>query len=70
MPCKNPIKLSTLQGSPVHIPTAINTGFSMVLLAIFAYIHRDRGRVIRGSLSPAQSSGATTPSAPLSNSAK
>lgn len=59
MPCKNPVKISTVAGSPVHIPTAINTGFSVVLLMIFAYIHRDRGRVIRGTMLAPRTSSAT-----------
>jgi hypothetical protein len=40
--------------SPVHIPTVINAGLSAALLIVFAYINRDRSRVIKGTaLGPA-----------------
>jgi hypothetical protein len=38
--------------SPVHIPTVINAGLSAALLIVFAYMNRDRSRVIQGTVAP------------------
>jgi len=57
MGCTNPVKVTLSPKSPVHIPTAINAGFSAILLAIFAYLHRNNSRIIQGT-------PATVPTAP------
>lgn len=52
MPCTNPAKYSMANSSPVHIPTVINAGLSAALLIVFAYMNRDRSRVIQGTVTP------------------
>ena len=52
MSCTNPAKYTMANNSPVHIPTAINAGLSAALLIVFAYINRDRSRVIKGTAVP------------------
>jgi hypothetical protein len=50
MVCSNPVTNVMSQSSPVHIPTAINAGFSILLFGVFAYMQRNQTRVIRGTL--------------------
>lgn len=58
MVCTNPVSNVMSQSSPVHIPTAINAGFSVILFAAFAYMQRNQTRVIRGTLATSSSASA------------
>jgi hypothetical protein len=49
---KNPVSASLNANSQVQIPTVINATFSAILVVLFAMIHRDRSRVIRGTPLP------------------
>lgn len=50
MPCTNPVSVKINPMSPLHVPTAMNAGFTAILIAIFAYMNRNRSRVIRGTV--------------------
>lgn len=72
MVCSNPVKVTLSARSPVHTPTAVNAGFSLLLLCIFAYIHKDRSLVIKGTptgkpTGTATGKPATVPTAPQSS---
>jgi len=67
MPCTNPVAVKINPTSPLHIPTAMNAGFTAILIGIFAYMNRNQSRVIRGMV--VKPSAQSRPSAPQSSSA-
>jgi hypothetical protein len=49
---RNPVKISMDPNSSVQIPTFMNAGMTAILIAIFAYINRNRTRIIEGTVIP------------------